>query len=286
MRRLLLLLALPALLLAMQAPAQAQIPIPDPTDLLRIFLPRTRVESAPAPAPPAPPTWNGSRELPAGYSVLTSLDRPCRVARPPFCVYTNGRGDIVAHAVSSWNAAGQAAGLGNMFEIVTVPEGADVYLDWSRDRLPEGAAAAVWWDPNFGYRRVTGITVDPDPSLPPGNLAQILMQELGHVLGLDHSEDRSDVMYATMHTRRYPSLSAARLSGRDVQALAWLYDQQTFVPIVGRRHASGGVGAGGARTPGAPGATPPPAGSPQTQAPPPSSPVTLPTPGPAVTPVP
>lgn len=222
-----------ALLLAAALPASAQIP--DPTDLLRILLPRPRVESAPAPPPPAPPGWEGSRSLPSGYRVLRHLDQPCRLGARPFCVFSTGRPEVVAHAVTAWNRAGLSAGLGNLFEIVTVPEGADVVLDWSRARLPEQAVAAVWWEAGPGARQVTGITVDPDPQLPAGNVAQILMQELGHVLGLDHSEDPQDIMYTRMHTQRYPALEHARLSGRDVQALAWLYDQPGFVPIVGRR---------------------------------------------------
>ena len=65
-------LLLAAVLPAAVLPATAQFP--DLRDLLRIFLPRQRVEMAPA--PPSPPSqWNGSREQPGSYQVLTLSGR-------------------------------------------------------------------------------------------------------------------------------------------------------------------------------------------------------------------
>lgn len=62
------------------------------------------------------------------------------------------------------------------------------------------------------------------------------MQELGHVLGLAHSEDRRDVMSHLMPTRRMYDSSAARLTERDRAALTWLYTQSEWVPILGPQH--------------------------------------------------
>ena len=75
--------------------------------------------------------------------------------------------------------------------------------------------------------------MDGNFRLPPGNVAQILMHEMGHVLGLDESKEGVDVMFWQMHRRRYADVNSIRPSRRDVQSLTWLYNQGGYVPIRG-----------------------------------------------------
>ena len=51
------------------------------------------------------------------------------------------------------------------------------------------------------------------------------------MLGLDHSEVASDLMYRTEHNPAGSASQQPALSRRDVQMLAWLYAQKDYVPI-------------------------------------------------------
>ncbi len=137
------------------------------------------------------------------------------------------------HALVIWNAEGSRLGLGELFLPASSPEEAQLIVDWSGSGLPSDKAAGVFWDINLGYKRVLKITIEGGFRVPDGNKAQILLQEFGHVLGLDHSQDRDDVMYEVMHTRRLRRMTDARLTHRDRAALEWLYSQDETIPILG-----------------------------------------------------
>ena len=51
-----------------------------------------------------------------------------------------------------------------------------------------GKAGAVWWNPVMGFMLVQGITVDAGWRVSDGVKARVLLQELGHCLGLEHSD--------------------------------------------------------------------------------------------------
>ncbi|GEM_PF-2105179 len=179
-----------------------------------------------------------SSVLPEGFEVLKHYGRPCRLqGQSPLLIYSNDDRfhQIFQYAVESWNNAARSIGMAPLFACAGSPSEADVTVDWSGQGLPSFAAGAVWWVTGDGVERIKGITMEPNTRLPEGNLAEILMQELGHVVGLGHSLDNRDILYKDMHRHRYPSLSSVHLTERDMQAFAWLYSQQIFVPIVGIR---------------------------------------------------
>ncbi|MDQ7826977.1 MAG: matrixin family metalloprotease [Candidatus Eremiobacteraeota bacterium] len=183
---------------------------------------------------------SASSALPGGFEVLRQYGRPCRLqGQSPLLIYSNDDRfrQVFLYAIESWNNAARSLGMAPLFAGAGSLSEADVTLDWSGKGLPPYAAGGVWWYSGDEVERVKGITMEPNTRIPEGNLAEILMQELGHVIGLGHSQDSGDIMYQAMHRHRYPSLSSVHLTQRDMQAFAWLYSQQAFVPILGIRQA-------------------------------------------------
>lgn len=181
---------------------------------------------------------SSSLVLPEGFEVLMLGGRPCRMqGQSPLLIYSNDNRfqHVFQYAMESWNSAARSIGMASLFAGAGSSPEADITLDWSGQGLPPYAAGAVWWLTGEGVERIKGITMEPNTGLPEGNLAEILMQELGHVTGLGHSRDNRDILYQAMHRHRYPFLSSVHLTPRDMQAFTWLYSQQTFVPIVGIR---------------------------------------------------
>lgn len=109
-------------------------------------------------------------------------------------------------------------------------------VDWSGKGLPKDKAGGVFWNFGDGQARINKMVMDPLHQIPEGNRSQILLQELGHVLGLGDSSDSRDIMHPRMHSRSYGRGEFAKLTSRDLQAFQWLYSQQTFVPIVSTSH--------------------------------------------------
>lgn len=172
--------------------------------------------------------------LPPGYKVLRQLGKPCRISLADL-PWKLRDGDtryskVTRHAVEAWNSEGRRLGVGPFFQLVS--EGEDLLLDWSGAGLPADKAGGVFWDSNLGYRRAKSLAMDGGHRVPDGNRAEILMQELGHLLGLGDSVDPSDIMYPVMHTRRAYRLSSAALTERDRQSLSWLYAQSEWIPIL------------------------------------------------------
>jgi hypothetical protein len=173
---------------------------------------------------------------PQGFDFLLQGGRPSRIPpqRLPWAIYTPEWTGEVDRATDVWNECGQALGIGRLFWRTIDPQLADLWIDWRDPRLPPDKAAATWWDTGPNYRRVRGISMDPQYNVPDGNRSQVLAHELGHVLGLGESSQPQDMMFFQMHGRRL-GLGDVRLSGRDAQALAWLYGQRRFAAIKGRR---------------------------------------------------
>lgn len=186
-------------------------------------------------------TLTARAELPEGYQVRRQFGKPCRLdirALPWRIGSTDDRmSAVVAHALKAWNTEGLSLGLGPLFTVTPPGEASDLVIDWSGQGLPPDKAAGVFWDANLGYLRVTRLVMDGRHRIPDGNRAQILMQELGHVLGLGDSSDRRDVMWTVMQTRRLYRATDAGLTQRDRAALAWLYEQKDWVPILAPQQA-------------------------------------------------
>lgn len=139
--------------------------------------------------------------------------------------------DATLHAIRAWNAAGYELGYPDIFAPVDNRIDADTVMDYSGEGLPGDKAAGVWWKFDSDGARITRFVVDPSYVVPNGNRAQILLQELGHILGLDHSKDPGDIMFAVGDRHRHKSVSEAKLSYRDKEAFRWLYSQQQFLPV-------------------------------------------------------
>ncbi|MBI3928547.1 MAG: matrixin family metalloprotease [Armatimonadetes bacterium] len=170
--------------------------------------------------------------LPQGYQVRRWHNLSCRLDREmlPWKLYS-GVPDfhpVFLHGIRSWNNAGHMQSYPDLFAPVPTAAEADLVIDWNGRGLPADKAGAVWWGDGC---RVLGLSMEPNRGIPAGNLAQIFMQELGHVLGLGDSTSPGDIMYPVMHRRRYAEVTSAVLSDRDRAAFTWLYNQAEFHPI-------------------------------------------------------
>lgn len=174
---------------------------------------------------------------PQDYNFISQFGKPCRLRASdlPWQVYNSGgHSEVLRYVVSVYNSEARRLGQTSFFEITTVRSAAHLTVDWSGLGLPSNRAGGVFWDAGIGYKRVLGLSMDGAHRVPKGNRAQILMQELGHVLGLGDSKVRSDIMHPIMHTQRYYRFSQVQLTNRDRAALAWLYSRTEWVPILGQ----------------------------------------------------
>lgn len=170
---------------------------------------------------------------PSDYGVIREGGQFVRVADEdlPVRVYSNDQrfDDVMRHAIAEWNSAGA----GQLFAQVSTPEQADYTVDWSGRGLPREAAGVCVMEPGRDGLRVTGLTIDTRRrNVPRGNLTEVLLQEMGHSLGLNHSDNPEDIMYDTMHEQALRNVTDARITQRDKQMITWLYSQTDFVPIL------------------------------------------------------
>jgi len=173
---------------------------------------------------------------PTGYEFIRHQGQLVRhpLENLPWRIYVNDQRYYPAtlHAMRTWNGAGHRLGYPDLFAPVDNRRDADMVMDWSGRGLPPDKAAGVWWDFNPGGVRISKMVIDPHHRVPEGNRAQILLQELGHILGLGDSSDSDDVMHPVMHSRRYRAVEEAELTSRDLEAFRWLYSQERYIPIV------------------------------------------------------
>jgi hypothetical protein len=179
-----------------------------------------------------PGTYPGTAvNRPDGYSYIEHHGNPIRLDPRILPLTINaggGNGDqVVGRAIQNWNAAG----IGQVFALTNGP--ADLTIDWSGSKVSQGARAETRMIRSQNYVMPVELSVRTSGRTP-DQLARVMTHELGHVLGLDHSRDRRDVMYEAEQN------GSATLSARDLAMVSWLYSQNRYTPVVGRTDVNGG----------------------------------------------
>src|SRR5919109_2982055 len=112
------------------------------------------------------------------------------------------------------------AGLPVRFEFVTDSTEAEVTVKWRiQFEIERTGQTDVTWDDQGHIQSavVTLATFDPKGRpMEPDDIRVVAMHEVGHVLGLDHSKDSTDIMFPTAKVRE--------LSDRDVRTAQLLYE--------------------------------------------------------------
>lgn len=144
--------------------------------------------------------------------------RPVRVYLPPGRVanYQPAFLGAIRAAFQEWANTGVPV----RFDLAADSADAEVRFTWriqfDIDRTGE---ADLEWDHNGRLRRgvVTIATFDPNGQpLGVDDVRVVALHEIGHLIGLDHSPDSTDVMFAKATVRQ--------LSPRDVRTALFLYD--------------------------------------------------------------
>ncbi len=180
------------------------------------------------------------RQRPEGYAMWTNdagqLQR-VRLADLPLRVYSNDpeQARIVHRATSVWNEAGRNVGLEKDFFLhISDRRSADLTIDWSGRDLPRDAAGAAMLRISPSQTVIAGVVMRPASD--EAKVGETLVQELGHLLGLEHSSAPNDIMAPTVHQHWHDSLKYVEVTQRDLSALWWLYQQPRYVPIVAARN--------------------------------------------------
>ena len=221
-------IAIGSILYQIHQSRKGQVRHPSPSRRAPSF-PTRSPRRAPAPAPRPEPVVNQVGR-PSGYDYIAVSGKTLRLDPKSLPLSINpGRPDqvqTVQKAVDLWNSAG----LGTLF---TVTHGtADITVDWSGRNVSPGARAET------RMKTSSRVVIPESISVKEGgksryHLARVMTHELGHVLGLDHSSDPSDIMY------RSEGRGDLVLTARDTQMLKWLYSQNSYVPVVGATRQSG-----------------------------------------------
>lgn len=167
---------------------------------------------------------------PGGYDILR-VDGAVVRARAedlPFRIHSPEarHARVLGHALAAWNDAGA----GTFFVQEPDARQADLELDWSGRGLRPQAAGMTRMTLSSTRAVPRGIVIDGGRA--PGTLTAVLIHELGHVLGLDHSQVPADIMFEIEQNCDGLPPEALGLSNRDRSALSWLYGQPAFVPVL------------------------------------------------------
>ena len=181
---------------------------------------------------PAPPVSVPGAGKPQGYDYIAVGGKTMRLdpSSLPLTVNPGGgqHAQSVQKAVQIWNSAG----LGTLFAVTNGP--ADITVDWSGRAVSPGARAETRMRTSRSMVVPSGISVKSG-GRNHYQLARVMTHELGHVLGLDHSDSSGDIMY------RSETNGDLALSARDLQMVRWLYSQSQYVPVVGSTQGRAGT---------------------------------------------
>ncbi len=173
-----------------------------------------------------------SHGQPAGYNAITRGGQLIRLDPQTLPLTINPGSqryaEITHAAVQTWNQAG----LGQVFALTNGP--ADITVDWAGHGVSPGARAETRMASSHHAMVPTGISVRTQ-GRSAHDLARVMVHELGHVMGLDHSNDPNDIMF------RAERPGPLALSSRDRQMITWLYSQPNYTPIVGQTKLNSGA---------------------------------------------
>lgn len=123
--------------------------------------------------------------------------------------------DAIRRAFAQWTAAGVPV----RFEVVADSEQAEVVVRWRiQFEIERTGQTDLSWDENGKIQSavVTLATFDPKGrAMETDDVRVVALHEIGHVLGLDHSADSTDLMFPTAKVRE--------LSDRDARTVLLLY---------------------------------------------------------------
>lgn len=192
--------------------------------------------------PPPPPPRHEDGDAPSpnpevpDYAAIMSQGHLCAVNRAqlPLRYYSSdpARRELVERAAAAWNEAGKAQGL-TFIRVLERPEAGAIEVDWSGRGLPPGAAGLASIAKTPEGLHIGGIGMNPRPGVPDSKFVEVLTHEMGHTLGLAHSESPDDLMF---RSTRPQSSRSQMLSGRDLQMLTWLYSRMDCRPIAALRN--------------------------------------------------
>ena len=145
----------------------------------------------------------------------------------PIRVYSDDpkQQQLVDHAVEVWNEAGQLAIKKDFFVVHPKADGADCPIAW-KDKLEGKVLGLAYVRGDAPYMKVEMLRHGADAvEAEKVKHAETLIQELGHVLGLDHSRERGDLMFKFGDKARSSKLVYVKITERDYAAVNWLYSQ-------------------------------------------------------------
>jgi hypothetical protein len=122
--------------------------------------------------------------------------------------------ETVRDAFKQW----AGTGIPLRFAFVSSPRAADIRVRWT-DRLPRKTGSTTWRTDRSGVLTAGDITLATHISdgypLDSRGMRAIALHEIGHALGLSHSEDPHDIMA--------PLVRVDELSASDRGTIKWLY---------------------------------------------------------------